>query len=152
MEGKGRGLEGKGAAGGVCVCPFGGVLMSSVGRGAVCVDPQDEERRANCQERRWDLKVQYSRAGMLEKTQAHCSLGHSPQPVCSAPSSAEVGCRRNRNAGGIAGGVVRGDFSGCFTEWVLLAQHHSFPSLLHSHHSGTVGQRTVVQTNHLHTG
>lgn len=39
MEGKGRGLEGKGAAGGVCVCPFGGVLMSSVGRGAVCVDP-----------------------------------------------------------------------------------------------------------------
>lgn len=58
MEGKGRGLEGKGAAGGVCVCLFGEVLMSGVGRGAVCVDPQDEERRANCQERRWDLKGQ----------------------------------------------------------------------------------------------
>lgn len=52
MEGKGRGLEGKGAAGGVCVCLFGEVLMSGVGRGAVCVDPRDEERRANCQGRR----------------------------------------------------------------------------------------------------
>lgn len=40
MEGKGRGLEGKGTAGGVCSCRLGGVLMRSTGKGAVCIDPR----------------------------------------------------------------------------------------------------------------
>lgn len=57
MEGKGRGLEGKGAAGGVCACLFGGVLMRSVGRGAVCVGPHDARRRRTCcQDKRWAIK------------------------------------------------------------------------------------------------
>lgn len=42
MEGKGRGLEGKGAAGCVCSCRLGGVLMRSAGRGAVCIEPRAE--------------------------------------------------------------------------------------------------------------
>lgn len=59
MEGKGRGLEGKGAAGGVCACLFGGVLMRSVGRGAVCVGPHDARRRRTCcQDKRWAIKGQ----------------------------------------------------------------------------------------------
>lgn len=33
-------MEGKGAAGGVCSCQLGGVLMRSTGRGAVCIEPR----------------------------------------------------------------------------------------------------------------
>lgn len=39
MEGKGRGLEGKEAAGDVCACRFQGVLMRSAEREDVCIDP-----------------------------------------------------------------------------------------------------------------
>lgn len=40
MEGKGRGLEGKGDVGGVCSCRLGGVLIRSTGRGTVCTEPR----------------------------------------------------------------------------------------------------------------
>jgi len=65
MEGKGRGLEGKGAAGGVCACRAGfrGVLMRSAGRGAAGRDPQGarsrrRKRRTCYQGKRQGIKEQ----------------------------------------------------------------------------------------------